>query len=172
MCVSVFLNLGVCTNVYSMCTLWCQPCPFGLHSPSSCSLHWVTFLGRALGQSSCLVHLYLPPFYSVSCRWAPLSDTCNYTVTFLHLLLHPHPSFTTKKSHTNTHINPKTDTNILCVGLHWWTNFKFHTVRTLHIGQTCKRMHWVNACFQILQMQCNGSLDLSTYCVTAWCTQM
>lgn len=61
-CVSVFMNVGVCMNVYSMCTLWCQPCPSGLRSPGSCSLRWVTFLGRALGQSSCLVHLSLPPF--------------------------------------------------------------------------------------------------------------
>lgn len=36
-----------------------------------------------------------PPFFSsppVSSRWAPLSDsTCNYTVTFLHLLLQTSP---------------------------------------------------------------------------------
>lgn len=41
-----------------------------------------------------------PLFYSVSSRWAPLSDsTCNNTVTFLHLLLHPCPSFTLHHHH-------------------------------------------------------------------------
>lgn len=83
-------------SVYSMCSLWCQPCPSGLRSPGSCSPCWVTFLGRARGQSSCLVHLSLPSFFfsspPVSSRWAPLSDsTCNYTVTFLHLLLQTSP---------------------------------------------------------------------------------
>lgn len=119
MSLSVFMNVRAWTSVYSMCTLWCQPCPSGLRSTGSCSLHWVTFLGRALGQSSCLVHLSLPLFFfffnSVSSRWASLSDsTCNNRVTFLHLLLHPpsRPSFTTTTD-SNTHTHTQTQELIL-----------------------------------------------------------
>lgn len=138
MCVSIFMNVGVCTSAYSMYTLWCQPCPSGLRSPSSCSLRWVTFLGRALGQSSCLVHLSLPPFYLVSSRWAPLSDgTCNYTVTFLIYYCTPTPP---SPSTTITTTDPDPNTETLHLRTDAWSedaNAALHSALTLMLKWKC-----------------------------------
>lgn len=67
-----------CGSVYkSVQYVWHRPCPSGLRSPSSCSFPSDTFLGRALGQSSCLVHLSLPPFFTLFPLAGPLSLTAH-----------------------------------------------------------------------------------------------
>lgn len=99
----VCVHFWTCSSVYITCTLQCQPCPSGLPSPGSCSLHWVTFLGRALGQSSCLV----PPQQQLKKNLFPLPGPQSLTahaITQWHSFIYyctpnPHPSFTLYNHH-------------------------------------------------------------------------
>lgn len=140
MCMCVLLN--VCTSVNSMCALWCQPCPSGLRSPGSCSLRWVTFLGRALGQSSCLMHLSSPLF--------PLAGPPSliaHAITQWHSFIYcctPAPPL----------IPTHTLTQSVCAHTYHDKTKNLLNRSTLDRGKV-----W---------MQCYSSLDLSTCCVLDW----
>lgn len=121
----MFVMVCVCRCVYSMCALWCQPCPWpGLRGPAAvpcAGLHsWGEPWGRAAAWCSSPPHPLSSFFFFLSfflfftlllgflLQGPSLSDsTCNNTVTFLHLLLlHPRrpppPSTSTSASTAST----------------------------------------------------------------------
>lgn len=109
-----------CMSVYSMCSLWCQPCPSGLRSPGSCSPCWVTFLGRARGQSSCLVHLSLPSFFFLPLPFplaGPLSLTAHAITQWHSFIYYCKPPLSPPNPPHNR------GTASVCALLSQWTNF-------------------------------------------------
>lgn len=144
------MNVGVCTVCIPS---GASPALLACVAPAAVPRAGLHSWGEPWGRAAAWCTSPYPLFYLVSSHWAPLSDsTCNYTVTFLHLLLHPHPSLTLHHHWSrHKHRNSTTDTNVLHV-----------CMTQSHTQNTC--MEWRCKCSITAVLTCPHLIALALKC--------